>query len=40
LVKPGDEISEVILNLNASLKAREETIQLLESKFNDEEVSL
>jgi len=34
LVTPADEVSESVLNYVASIKAREDTIHLLESKFN------
>ena len=40
LVTPADEMSDRILNYVASIKAREDTIHLLESKFNEESVSL
>ena len=39
LVSPADEISEMVLEKMSSIKAREETIHLLESKFNEEEIS-
>lgn len=39
-VTPADETSEKILNYVASIKAREDTIHMLESKFNEEELSL
>lgn len=35
LVSPADEISEMVLEKMSSIKAREETIHLLESKFNE-----
>jgi hypothetical protein len=34
VVKPADELSEQILDLSSSIKAREEAIHMLESKFN------
>ena len=40
LVKPADSISEGVLELNCSIKAREDTLHLIESKFNDEAISL
>ena len=39
LVIPADEISEKVLDKMVSVKAREDTIHMLESKFNDEEIS-
>ena len=39
LIKPRDELSEQILDLSSSVKAREECISLLESKFDDEDIT-
>ena len=39
LVIPADEISEKVLDKMVSVKAREDTIHMLQSKFNDEEIS-
>ena len=39
LVIPADEISEKLLDKMVSIKAREDTIHQLESRFNDEEIS-
>ena len=38
LVRPKDERSEQILDLTSSLKARDDCINLLETKFNDGEL--
>jgi Na+/phosphate symporter len=39
LVAPADEMSERVLNYVASIKAREDAIHLVESKFNEESIS-
>jgi hypothetical protein len=40
VVAPADRISEQILDLTASIKAREDAIHLLEGQFNDERIPL
>lgn len=40
LVVPKDELSDQVLDLLAGLKAREETVRQLESKFNEKEIPL
>lgn len=40
VVVPADNISEQILDLTASTKAREDAIHLLEGQFNDERIPL
>ena len=40
VVVPADSISEQILDLSASIKAREDAINLLEGQFNDEKIPL
>jgi predicted acetyltransferase len=39
LVTPEDEMSEKLLNYVASIKARDDAIHFLESKFNEESIS-
>ena len=39
LIQPKDEVSEQILDLVSSTKAREECVVLLEKKFNDDEIT-
>ena len=39
LIKPNDELSDQILDVYSSMKAHEECISLLESKFNDEDIT-
>jgi predicted nucleic acid-binding Zn-ribbon protein len=39
LVTPADEFSEQILEYHSSIKAREETLHLLEHKFNEEQIT-
>ena len=39
LIKPNDEISEQILDLLSSTKAREECLALLQKKFDDDEIT-
>lgn len=39
LVTPADEMSNRVLNYVASIKAREDAIHLVESKFNEESIS-
>ena len=40
IVQPANELSEQILDLMSSCKAREECVVLLEARFNQEAVSL
>ena len=40
IVKPANDLSSQILDLLSSIKAREECLMMLESRFNDEELSL
>ena len=39
LIKTTDELSEQILDLTSSMKAHEDCLDLLEGKFNSEEIS-
>lgn len=40
IVVPADRVSEQVLDLSASIKAREDAIHMLETKFNEEEINL
>lgn len=39
-MKPADELSNQILDLQSSIKAREDCLLLLENHFNEEEIKL
>ena len=39
LIKPTDELSEQILGICSSMKAHDDCIDLLEGKFNEQEIS-
>lgn len=40
MVTPADELSDAVLELTSSIKAREDCEDYLESRFNDEAISL
>ena len=40
VIVPADEISKQILDLITSIRAKQDTVNFLETKFNEEKISL